>query len=91
MHGEKAKNENCVLEQMDWSDQGPLKQYRRMFGLINFAAKVTTLAMQKPGTEFRHKILPHLVFHLQCIMDAWTVSRGWAINGVKGHILSEPA
>ncbi|KAL7922439.1 hypothetical protein ACQKWADRAFT_320720 [Trichoderma austrokoningii] len=91
MHEKNAKAENYVLEQMDWSDQGPLKSHHRMFGLINFAAKVTALAMQKPGTEFLHKIPPHLVFHLQCIIDAWTVSRGWTINGVKGHILREPA
>lgn len=74
------KKENYVLEQMDWSDQGPLKSHRRMFGLIDFAAEVTTLAMQKHGTNFRHKMSPHLVFHLQCIIDAWTVSRGWALG-----------
>lgn len=70
IHGKNAKNENYVLEQMDWSDQGPLKSYRRMFGLTDFAAEVTTLAMQKPGADFHHKILPHLVFHLQCIVDS---------------------
>ncbi|UKZ70533.1 uncharacterized protein TrAtP1_011513 [Trichoderma atroviride] len=91
MHGENAKKENYVLEQMDWSNQGPLKSYHRMFGLTNFAAAVTTLAMQKYGTEFRQNIPPHLVFYLQCIIDAWTVSRGWAISWLKGHILSEPA
>ncbi|TFA99879.1 hypothetical protein CCMA1212_008146 [Trichoderma ghanense] len=42
-------------------------------------------------TAFRHKITPHLVFHLQCIMDAWAVSRGWAVSGVSGHVLSQPA
>lgn len=91
IHGENAKNEDYVLEEMDWSDQGPLRSHHRMFGLINFAAEVTTLAMQKHGVNFRHKISPHLVFHLQCIIDAWTVSRGWAISWMKGHILSEPA
>ncbi|KAL7795378.1 hypothetical protein V8C37DRAFT_374320, partial [Trichoderma ceciliae] len=91
IHGKAARGEGHVLEQMDWSNQGPLRSHRRMFGLIDFAAEVTTLAMQKPGIDFRHRIPPHLVFHLQCIMDAWTISRGWAISGVKGHILSEPA
>ncbi|KAL7945465.1 hypothetical protein V8C42DRAFT_353111 [Trichoderma barbatum] len=86
-----AKGEGFVLEQMDWSNNGPLKSHHRMFGMIDFAAEVTTLAMQKPGIAFCHKIPPHLVFYLQCIMDAWTVSRGWAISGVKGHIVSEPA
>lgn len=91
LYGEAAKGESYVLEQMDWSNKGPLRSHHRMFGLIDFAAEVTTLAMQKPGTAFRHRIPPHLVFHLQCIMDAWTISRGWAISGVKGHIISEPA
>lgn len=86
-----GKGKSFVLEDVDWSNQGPFRAYRRMFGLMNFAAAVTTLAMQKPGVNFRHKIPPHLVFHLQCIMDAWTVSRGWAISGVEGHILSVPA
>ncbi|KAH6611384.1 hypothetical protein Trco_001404 [Trichoderma cornu-damae] len=91
IHAKAVKGESYVFEQMDWSNNGPLKAYRRMFGLIDFAAEVTTLAMQRPGADFRHRIPPHLVFHLQCIMDAWAVSRGWAISGTKGHILSEPA
>ncbi|KAM0256882.1 hypothetical protein ACHAQJ_004703 [Trichoderma viride] len=91
IHGKNAGREGYVFEQMDWSDNGPLKPYRRMFGLNEFASEVTTLAMQKPGSNIRHRIPPHLVFQLQCIIDAWTVSRGWVISGVKGHVLSEPA
>lgn len=49
------------------------------------------LTRRNAGTEFRQKITPHLAFNLQCAMDAWTVSRGWAVSGVRGHALSEPA
>ncbi|UKZ72789.1 hypothetical protein TrVFT333_000425 [Trichoderma virens FT-333] len=91
LFGADAKGEGFVLEDVDWSNNGPLKSHYRMFGLMDFAAQITTLAMQKPGIAFSHKIPPHLVFYLQCIMDAWTISRGWAISGVKGHIISEPA
>ncbi|KAL7937233.1 hypothetical protein V8C35DRAFT_332354 [Trichoderma chlorosporum] len=91
LFGEDAEKESFVLEQMDWSNDGPLKSHHRMLGLADFAAEVTTLAMQKPGTAFSHKIPPHLVFYLQCIMDAWTISCGWTISGVKGHIINKPA
>lgn len=30
-----------------------------------FASEITALAMQKPGTDIRHRILPHTVFELQ--------------------------
>ncbi|KAL7915043.1 hypothetical protein GGI35DRAFT_488879 [Trichoderma velutinum] len=91
LFGEDAKRKGFVLDQMDWSNSGPLKSFHRMFGLIDFAAEVTTLAMQKPGTAFSHKIPSHLVFYLQCIMDAWTTSRGWSISSIEGHLIIEPA
>ncbi|KAK4067016.1 uncharacterized protein Triagg1_8016 [Trichoderma aggressivum f. europaeum] len=90
LFGEDPKGEGFVLEEVDWSNSGPLKSFHRMFGLIDFAAEVTTLAMQKPGTAFSHKIPSYLVFYLQCIMDAWTISRGWSISGVEGHVIIEP-
>lgn len=37
------------------------------------------------------KILPHHVFQLQCIVDSFTVSPGWIVNALKGHVLGEPA
>ena len=46
--------------------------------------------MQKPGTDIEAKISVHHVFQLQCIVDAWTVSRGWSISGLKGHIIRPP-
>ncbi|OAQ62046.1 hypothetical protein VFPPC_07268 [Pochonia chlamydosporia 170] len=47
--------------------------------------------MQKPGTSFRHRILPHHVFQPQCILDALTVSRGWSLSFLRGHVLEPPA
>ncbi|PTB69505.1 hypothetical protein BBK36DRAFT_1187349 [Trichoderma citrinoviride] len=89
--GSSKEEKGYVLEDVDWGATGPFKDDKRLFGLFDFAVEVTTLAMQKPGTAFRHRITPHLVFHLQCIIDAWTVSRGWAVSGIRGHVLSEPA
>ncbi|TFB04190.1 hypothetical protein CCMA1212_003998 [Trichoderma ghanense] len=91
LHGPSEDGKPYVLEDVDWGAEGPFRLDRRLFGLLDFAVEVTTLAMQKPGTAFRNKITPHLVFHLQCIMDAWTVSRGWAISGIHGHVLGQPA
>jgi hypothetical protein len=50
-----------------------------------------SLAMQKPGTNVRKKILPHHVFQLQCIVDSLAVSRGWSCTSLRGHILIPPA
>ncbi|MBE3047101.1 hypothetical protein IMZ48_32180, partial [Candidatus Bathyarchaeota archaeon] len=51
-----TKGEHHVLENVDWSSRGPWGQDRRLFGLNDFAAFVTTLAMQKPGTDVRMRI-----------------------------------
>jgi hypothetical protein len=85
------KGQNIVLETTDWSTNGPWNKHRRLFGLNEFAGDITSLAMQKPGTDVRQKILPHHVFQIQCIVDSLTVSRGWALNSLKGHVLSPPA
>jgi hypothetical protein len=85
------KGQNIVLETVDWSVEGPWNEHRRLFGLNEFAGDITSLAMQKPGTDIRKKILPHHVFQLQCIVDSLTVSRGWSLNSLKGHLLSLPA
>ncbi|KAL0940552.1 uncharacterized protein CTRU02_203315 [Colletotrichum truncatum] len=87
----RVKGERHVLENVDWSTHGPWRQHRMIFGINEFASFVTTLAMQKPGTDIRQKILPHHVFHLQCIVDAFTVSRGWSFNLLRGHVLEQPA
>jgi hypothetical protein len=57
-----------ILEDVDWSVHGPWAQHRRLFGLNEFAGTITALAMQKPGTDIRNRILPHHVFELQCIV-----------------------
>lgn len=46
--------------------------------------------MQKQGTDVRKKILPHDVFQLQCIVDAFTVSRGWSFHVMQGHVVQPP-
>lgn len=65
-------------------------QHRKVLGLQEFSAFVT-LAMQNPGTHFRHKILPHHVFQLQLIMDSLTISRGWAQSFLGGDTPASPA
>lgn len=86
----KLKGQDIALETVDWSISGPWDEHRRLFGLNEFAGEVTSLAMQKPGTNIRPKILPHLVFQMQCIVDSLTVSRGWTVNPLEGHILTPP-
>jgi hypothetical protein len=80
-----------VLEDVDWSVHGPWNRDRRLFGLNEFAGTITSLAMQKPGTPIQHRILPHHVLQLQCIVDAMTVSRGWSLGALRGHVLIPPA
>src|SRR5205814_4051827 len=79
------------LETVDWSVNGPWNEHRRLFGLNEFAGDITSLAMQKPGTDIRPKILPHHVFLLQSIVDSLTVSRGWSLSSLRGHVLIPPA
>ncbi|KAK6222923.1 hypothetical protein LQW54_000734 [Pestalotiopsis sp. IQ-011] len=55
------KGQNWALEKVDWSVHGPWNMHRRLFGLNEFAGLVTSLAMQKQGTDVRNKIQPHLV------------------------------
>ncbi|GAP86992.1 hypothetical protein SAMD00023353_2401490 [Rosellinia necatrix] len=84
------RGEQHALESVDWSTAGPWDKHRRLFGLNEFAGVVTHLAMQKQGSNIRHKILPHHVFQLQCIVDSLTVSRGWSLSGLRGHVLIAP-
>ncbi|KAK3317561.1 hypothetical protein B0T19DRAFT_435196 [Cercophora scortea] len=86
-----VKKEGHVLENVDWSPKGPWSMHRVLFGLQDFASFVTTLAMQKPGTDVRKRILPHHVFQLQCIVDSLAVSRGWSVSPLRGHIVVPPA
>ncbi|KAJ9157534.1 hypothetical protein NKR23_g214 [Pleurostoma richardsiae] len=45
--------------------------------------------MQRPGTDIK-RVLRHHVFELQCIVDSLTVSRGWSLSSLRGHILCPP-
>ncbi|CZT52418.1 uncharacterized protein RSE6_13753 [Rhynchosporium secalis] len=85
------KGQKWVLENIDWSTKGPWSKHRRLFGLNEFAGEITTLAMQKHGGDIEQRIRPHHVFQLQCIVDSMTVSRGWSINYIRGHVLNSPA
>jgi hypothetical protein len=86
-----AKGQKLNLETVDWSPAGLQRTSRTLFGLNDFAGEITSLAMQKPGTDFRQNIFPRHVFQLQCIVDSFTVCRGWSLNAYRGHILSAPA
>ncbi|KAJ3539184.1 hypothetical protein NM208_g5593 [Fusarium decemcellulare] len=80
-----------VYERVDWSANGPWGEHRTIFGLNEFAGEITSMAMKKPGTDVRKMIQPHHVFQLQCIVDAFAVSRGWSLSAPRGHILEAPA
>lgn len=84
------KGENHLYEKVDWSADGQWSQHVRLYGLNEFAASVTSLAMQKPGTDVKKRISPSLVFQLQCIVDSLMVSRGWSISSFRGHVLESP-
>ncbi|KAJ6784219.1 hypothetical protein PWT90_01797 [Aphanocladium album] len=81
----KQEGNRYPLEEVDWSADGPWDIYRRVYGMNDFAGFVTSLAMQKPGTEFKSRIQPHHVFELQCIVDSMAMSRGWIATGLFGH------
>ncbi|KAF7531614.1 hypothetical protein G7054_g8705 [Neopestalotiopsis clavispora] len=89
---ERARNgQEWAPEQVDWSTNGTWNHFRRIFGLREFAREVTSLAMQKQGTDIRNKIQPHMVFQLQCIVDSFMVSRGFSTDIRNGQVLSPPA
>ncbi|KAF4981710.1 hypothetical protein FZEAL_2512 [Fusarium zealandicum] len=85
------KGENHIYEEVDWSPTGPWGVHRTIFGINEFAGEVTSMAMKKPGFDVRKMIFPHHVFQLQCIVDAFTISRGWSLNALRGHVLEAPA
>ncbi|KAF7561183.1 hypothetical protein G7046_g2947 [Stylonectria norvegica] len=85
------RGERHAYETVDWSISGPWDKHRRLFGLVEFAGAVTSMAMKKPGSNIGKMILPHHVFQLQCIVDSFSVSRGWTVSGLRGHVLQPPA
>lgn len=80
-----------VLEEVDWSPEGPWGSERRIWGIPRFAGFVTDIAYKKPGTNIRARIRPHHVFQLQCIVDSFVVSRGWSLSLFTGHVLAAPS
>ncbi|KAL6889291.1 hypothetical protein HDV57DRAFT_321194 [Trichoderma longibrachiatum] len=84
------KGERHVYEKVDWSADGQWSEHVRLFGIDEFAGIVTSLAMQKPGTDVKKLISPSLVFQLQCIVDSLMVTRGWSLSIFKGHVLEPP-
>ncbi|CAG9987568.1 unnamed protein product, partial [Clonostachys byssicola] len=91
VHRNTLEDESHDLSKVDWSSSGPWHAHRRLFGLNEFAAFVSSLAWQKPGAPIKVMVLPHHVFQLQCIVDSWTVSRGWSLSFVHGHVLRPPS
>ncbi|OHE91802.1 hypothetical protein CORC01_12876 [Colletotrichum orchidophilum] len=87
----QGKERQLQLEDVDWLPNGPLITPSVILGLQEFASFVATLAMKKPGTDVRPYIMPHHVFQLQCIVDAFTVSCGWSNNTRWGHVLVPPS
>ncbi|OTB07584.1 hypothetical protein M426DRAFT_71669 [Hypoxylon sp. CI-4A] len=79
-------------ETTDWSLMGPWGEKRRLFGLNEFAATISTLAWRKYGDikELQQKILPQLVLQLQFIVDSFTVTRGWGFSLTKGEYFVRP-
>lgn len=74
------KGEKHDYARVNWSPSGPWDVHRRLYGLNEFAGIMTSLAMQKDGTNISSKILPHHVFQLQCIVDSMAVCRGWSVS-----------
>ncbi|RYC82256.1 hypothetical protein BFJ63_vAg14848 [Fusarium oxysporum f. sp. narcissi] len=86
-----VRGEKHVYENVDWSASGPWGVHRVLFGLNEFAGDITSMAMKKPGTDITKMIYPHHVFQMQCIVDSFTVSRGWSLSALHGHMLEAPA
>ncbi|QGI98553.1 hypothetical protein CEK26_011622 [Fusarium fujikuroi] len=86
-----VRGEKHVYEDVDWSANGPWGVHRVLFGLEEFAGDITNMAMKKPGTDITKMIYPHHVFQMQCIVDSFTVSRGWTLSALYGHMLEAPA
>ncbi|KAF5657150.1 hypothetical protein FHETE_10600 [Fusarium heterosporum] len=63
--------------------------HKSVYGLKDFAREVTKIAMS--NNEVSRLIYGHHVFQLQCIVDAFTISRGWTPHPVEGHVMRPAA
>ncbi|KAK2065377.1 hypothetical protein LY76DRAFT_611550 [Colletotrichum caudatum] len=89
--GKGADGEHQDLENINWSPGSHYVRIKAVTGLEDFAAIIASLAMKKPGTYVPERILPHQVFVVQCVVDAFTVSRGWSVNMLKGDVFMNPS
>lgn len=85
-----GKPQHFVLENEDWSVHSKWAEHRVLWGPLEFAADITAWAMSKPPTDVKSKILPHHVFQMQCIVDSFTISRGWTFSLFEGNVFSTP-
>lgn len=85
------EGQNWDLSKVDWSVTGPWNRKRRLFGLNEFAGFVCSMAWQKQGTDISKHVMPNHILQLQIIIDSLTVSRGWSVSALEGHVLREPA
>lgn len=92
IYSSKPKGQQRIrsLDQIDFSATRDPASCRRLFGLNDFVSFLTSLVTQKPGSNFRSRILPHHVFHMQCIIDATAVTRGWSVTLNGSHVLAPP-
>ncbi|KAM0347643.1 hypothetical protein ACHAPU_004656 [Fusarium lateritium] len=58
--------------------------HKSTYGLNDFAKEVTRIAMS--NADVTTLINGHHVFQLQCIVDAFIISRGWTPHAVSGHV-----
>ena len=77
---------------VDWTSS-PWCSQRRLFGhkMNSFAREVTQLAWKPTSVNIVGKILPQHVFQLTCLIDSFTVARGWLNHPLEGHVLQPPA
>ncbi|KAK2000775.1 hypothetical protein LX36DRAFT_738594 [Colletotrichum falcatum] len=83
-----ADAKHQCLEDIDW--RAFETNNRAVTGLQDFAAIVTSLAMEKPETYVlgAHSTPRSLCYTMH--FRPFTVSRGWSINMLKGHVLMNP-
>ncbi|KAJ2901749.1 hypothetical protein MKZ38_001421 [Zalerion maritima] len=75
----EKKEKGKLPEEVNWFLHG----CSRIFGIRYFANKITMLAMKKHGTDVAPFIDAEMVFELQCMVDAFAVSRGWTSEWSK--------
>ncbi|KAK8039990.1 hypothetical protein PG993_008401 [Apiospora rasikravindrae] len=88
--GNEAQSKRYTSHDIDWNSKDYEKHYQGVFGLNEFACAIMSLAMQKQGTDIRRKIMPNLVFQLQCMVDAFTATRGWVNSFIDGQRVRSP-